>query len=129
MQPFVVLMFVATALVYASAGDGVVDRGLAIVAAGAKSPARLVADRIAPQAPVVPDSETSGLVPSDVEPEDVADVVALPQTEGEGGELTADDVYPVRVRIPGIDVDAAVVDLGLDEDGTLEVPTDFDVTG
>jgi hypothetical protein len=88
-----------------------------------------VADRIAPEASVVPDSETSGLVLTEVELEDVADVIALPPTEKVGEAEGADDVYPVPVRTPGIDVDAAVVDLGLDEDGTLEVPTDFGVTG
>jgi LPXTG-site transpeptidase (sortase) family protein len=40
-----------------------------------------------------------------------------------------DDVYPVRVRIPSIDVDADVIDLGLNTDGTLEVPSDFGLTG
>lgn len=41
----------------------------------------------------------------------------------------ADDPYPVRVRIPDVGVDADVIDLGLNTDGTLEVPDDFDQTG
>ncbi len=40
-----------------------------------------------------------------------------------------DEVYPVRVRIPSIDVDSDVIDRGLNTDGTLEVPSDFGLTG
>jgi sortase (surface protein transpeptidase) len=36
---------------------------------------------------------------------------------------------PVHIRIPAIGVSAAVVRLGLNRDGTLQVPGDFDVTG
>jgi sortase (surface protein transpeptidase) len=36
---------------------------------------------------------------------------------------------PVRIRIPAIGVSAAVVRLGLEPDGTLEVPSDFGDTG
>lgn len=38
-------------------------------------------------------------------------------------------VHPVRVRVPEIGVDAAVIDLGVTAEGTLEVPEDFAVTG
>jgi sortase (surface protein transpeptidase) len=38
-------------------------------------------------------------------------------------------VTPVRLVVPGIGVDADVVELGLEEDGTMEVPTDFAQTG
>jgi sortase (surface protein transpeptidase) len=38
-------------------------------------------------------------------------------------------VRPARVRVPAIDVDAPVVDLGLNPDGTLQVPEDVDTTG
>ena len=41
----------------------------------------------------------------------------------------SDDVRPERVLIPAIDVDADVIDLGLNPDRTLEVPTDFAETG
>src|SRR5437867_2451957 len=34
-----------------------------------------------------------------------------------------------RVIIPSLGVDAPVIDLGLNPDGTLEVPTDYQVTG
>lgn len=36
---------------------------------------------------------------------------------------------PVRISIPAIDVDAAVVPLGLDPSGALDAPDDPDVTG
>lgn len=36
---------------------------------------------------------------------------------------------PVAVRIPAIGVEVSLVGLGLNDDGTLEVPTDFDTVG
>jgi hypothetical protein len=36
---------------------------------------------------------------------------------------------PVQIRIPAIGVSAAVIGLGLDREGTLQVPGDFGVTG
>lgn len=44
-------------------------------------------------------------------------------------QVPIEDVYPVRVLIPEIGVDADIIDLGLNEDGTLEVPKDFEKTG
>ncbi len=41
----------------------------------------------------------------------------------------AGGVQPARVRVPAIDVDAPVVDLGLNPDRTLQVPEDVDTTG
>lgn len=38
-------------------------------------------------------------------------------------------IAPQRVRIPRIGVDAAVIDLGINPDGSLEVPSDFGLTG
>jgi sortase (surface protein transpeptidase) len=38
-------------------------------------------------------------------------------------------IDPERIVIPAIDVDADVIDLGLNTDGTMEVPTDFAQTG
>lgn len=40
-----------------------------------------------------------------------------------------DGVAPVRVRIPAIDVDADVDDMGLNHDGSIEVPEEFADTG
>jgi hypothetical protein len=36
---------------------------------------------------------------------------------------------PARIRIPAIDVDSALIPLGLQDDGTLEVPADGAVAG
>ena len=36
---------------------------------------------------------------------------------------------PTRIRIPGIDVDSDLIDLGLQADGTMEVPADGSVAG
>jgi hypothetical protein len=55
----------------------------------------------------------------------------------EHGDHDADDVGPVhpngidpdRIVIPAIGVDADVIDLGLQDDGTMEVPTDFAQAG
>jgi sortase (surface protein transpeptidase) len=44
-------------------------------------------------------------------------------------ERPAVEAYPLRVRIPEIGVDADVIDLGLNTDGTLEVPSNFAQTG
>lgn len=128
MRLLTVLLFAAAALAYASAGIDV-DGGSELVASSDEPPALAVANRIAPRAQAVPASETSGRVPSDVAPTGVADVATPSPNEAAGEAATPDDVYPVRVRIPAISVDAAVVDLGLNQDGTLEVPADFDVTG
>jgi sortase (surface protein transpeptidase) len=38
-------------------------------------------------------------------------------------------IDPARIVIPAIDVEADVIDLGLEDDGTMEVPTDFAQTG
>jgi LPXTG-site transpeptidase (sortase) family protein len=38
-------------------------------------------------------------------------------------------ITPDRIRIPAINVDAIVIDLGLNSDGTLQVPEDFSQTG
>jgi LPXTG-site transpeptidase (sortase) family protein len=128
MRPLVVLLSAAMVLVYAAAGVDV-DRGSELVAAGDGPPALPAADRTTPQVQAVPAAETSGPLLSDTEPEAVADIAAITTNEKVGELEAAENVYPVRIRIPAISVDAAVVDLGLDQDGTLEVPTDFDVTG
>ncbi|MCH7846267.1 MAG: class F sortase [Acidobacteria bacterium] len=39
------------------------------------------------------------------------------------------DLVPTRVRIPSIEVDTGVIDLGVNPDRTLEVPKDISVTG
>lgn len=41
----------------------------------------------------------------------------------------APDPLPVRVRIPDLGIDTQLIELGLTEDGALEVPADFSVGG
>ncbi len=42
---------------------------------------------------------------------------------------TGEQAVPLGVHIPGIDVDASIIELGLKSDGSLEVPSDYDLTG
>lgn len=49
--------------------------------------------------------------------------------EGVGPEARGDPAPPVSIRIGAIDVDADVVALGLEEDGSLEVPDERDDAG
>ncbi|MCP3856471.1 MAG: class F sortase [Actinomycetia bacterium] len=42
---------------------------------------------------------------------------------------TGEQAVPLGVRIPGIDVDASIIELGLNGDGSLEVPSDYGLTG
>ena len=68
---------------------------------------------------------------------EVENPVSGPASEAEAGDRqfrAADpgaslDLFPTRVRIPGIEVDTGVIDLGLNPDRTLEVPRDVAVTG
>jgi sortase (surface protein transpeptidase) len=75
-------------------------------------------------APVVLASTTTTSVEDPVDVPLPDDEVATPAPIA-----PAVDVVPTRVRIPAIEVDATVVDLGLTEDRRLEVPEDISVTG
>jgi len=80
--------------------------------------------------PLPPVDESEAVEPSVIDPLDVALVpVTEESAERIATEEPSEDAYPVRVRIPEIGVDADVVELGLNPDGTLEVPEDFDQTG
>lgn len=95
------------------------------------------------EAPVPPTPSSSTLADppaSSTEPPAPVGVVAPPEDsvdsqtdddEATSAGITDTDgpVEPLRVRIPGIEVDAPIIDLGLNPDGTLEVPSDFDDTG
>jgi LPXTG-site transpeptidase (sortase) family protein len=85
-------------------------------AAGAPAPPSGERTAQAPPAPSSPaPDEPVAMTPAPAEP-----VAASPAPAGE---------HPERLRIPAIGVDAPVIDLGLNDDGTLEVPSDFDETG
>lgn len=73
-----------------------------------------------------PSEQPIGAVPSPPRDEEATDSSS---DRGVGITDTQDAVEPLRVRIPGIEVDAPIIELGLNGDGTLEVPSDFDDTG
>ena len=56
-------------------------------------------------------------------------VIDTPQTPQGSVPPNASAVPPVRIDIPNVDVSAPVDALGLNEDGTMEVPEDFARTG
>lgn len=57
-----------------------------------------------------------------------------PARRTDNGDATPDAPHtvirrPVRVEVPTVQIDAQLVELGLDSDGALEVPSDFDTAG
>lgn len=65
--------------------------------------------------------------PSESSTEPTAD--AAHNAEARPAKVAPKGHSPARVVIPRIDVNAPVIDLGLADDGTLEVPQDYDDTG
>jgi len=83
-----------------------------------------------------PEAVTNTSAATTVAPQTEPASVAAPPAPSAASEQLGFDVTdasepvePLRVRIPGIEVDAPITDLGLNDDGTLEVPSDFDDTG
>ena len=72
--------------------------------------------------------DESASAPATPQPESIADPA---ESDTSGVDFTTMHVAldPLRVRIPGIGVDAPIIDLGLNSDGTLEVPSNFDDAG
>lgn len=78
--------------------------------------------------PTSTSSPSPATTPSD-QPAGIASQVA-PAPESTWEDVPASrGLDPARIRIPSIGVDAEVIDLGLNPDGTLEVPGDFADTG
>lgn len=83
--------------------------------------------------PDIPATTSSVEIQTDPEPEPPP----APEEESEsnvGGSLLSlnnevDELYPLRVRVSGTDIDASIIDLGLTDDGSMEIPKDFSVTG
>ena len=83
------------------------------------------------------DRDTGVEVHSELTPGSTEDILATmlaadpstlsPDIAGDGS--LPNGIDPERIVIPAIDVDADVIDLGLQDDGTMEVPTDFAQTG
>lgn len=58
-----------------------------------------------------------------------APLAAQLQSEDRAATPMPDPIEPTRVTVPAIGLDADVIRLGLNSDGTLEVPSDFSQTG
>jgi sortase (surface protein transpeptidase) len=54
---------------------------------------------------------------------------AVGTVERDAAPAVIEAIQPLRVRIPRLGVDANIIDLGLNDDGSLEVPTDYAETG
>jgi len=67
-----------------------------------------------PEPPPVPEEDSAETI--------VRDTWATSKTETER-------LHPLRVRVSGTDIDATIIDLGLNSDGTLEVPKDYSESG
>jgi sortase (surface protein transpeptidase) len=108
-------------------------RGLYIGAAllGVAGVVMLVVGLLVSRSPVVDPAATA--TASTALPETADEFVDVPLPAGETPVAEPSfpevEVVPTRVRIPAIDVDATVIDLGLTEDRRLEVPEDISVTG
>lgn len=73
---------------------------------------------------------TPGPPPEEGEVDEAPPGKVTPVGGVEAGELQPPlEVAPTRVRIPSIEVDSSLVDLGLNPDRTVEVPQDFAVAG
>ena len=127
---------VVAALVAVVAGLGV---AVASAASRDAAPASLQVptDRPTTAASSTPDSSTTADPAAPVDPEtafgpQVRDAdggdAALPAPAERVGTTPAGD-RPVEVRIPAIGVDSTLVDLGIADDGTMQVPTDFQKAG
>ena len=77
------------------------------------------------------DRSEDGSVP--VPPQDLLATMAATDAAAFEPDGVADGlpngIEPERIVVPAIEVDADVIDLGLQDDGTMEVPTDFSQTG
>jgi sortase (surface protein transpeptidase) len=83
------------------------------------------------------EEDTGVEVPSELRSGSTEDILAAmlatdpstlsPETHDQGS--LPNGVDPERIVIPAIGVDAEVIDLGVQDDGTMEVPTDFAQTG
>jgi sortase (surface protein transpeptidase) len=67
--------------------------------------------------------------PEAATPAPVPSARATPGSPTTTAALAQGSSPPIHIRIPAIGVSAAVVRLGLNHDGTLQVPADFDATG
>jgi sortase (surface protein transpeptidase) len=104
----------------------VVLRLVAFVAAGCSAPGRQAGERVSSAAPPGPRSAVAGATTSSVAgPTRTTEVIVFPV----GSWRRLPPSPPVRLEIPTIGVSSPLVRLGLNPDGTMQVPGDFQVAG
>jgi len=113
---------VRAALVLIVAGPVLILAGLVILLAG-RAPGDV---GMLPVPPASGPSAPAGLM-EPAPPEEAAGSDAFPSTPRSRLSLTAP--RPAALRIPAIGVDAPVVAVGVEEDGSMEVPYDVDTVG
>lgn len=86
-----------------------------------------VQDRASAQADATPQARVSDAAPTRA-PAPSPSATPSPTASATPLEFP-DGLEPARVRIPAIGVDASVIELGQQDDGTLETPEDFSETG
>jgi len=114
----------ATVLALSACASIAIGEGLPTISTVVPAPSSTVVETLV-QSPI-PD-ETEGEV--DVPAEHLAPVGQLEGQPSVGTTTPEENIYPVLVSIPQIEVEAEIIDLGLNPDGTLEVPKDFGLTG
>ncbi|MGJ9372129.1 class F sortase [Nesterenkonia sp. CF4.4] len=75
------------------------------------------------------DPASSSSAKASAEPDSEGSSSANSSSAGSGASSAETGVRPVAVNIPSIDVEEALIDLGIAEDGTMEVPEDFSEVG
>lgn len=110
-------LLLAVALVLPACGSGASDGDVEAAQQSAAEPDPAPTST----SPTTPEASTS--------PPDITSQTP-PEPDPKWGDVPASKgLDPQRIRIPSIGVDADVTDLGLNPDGTLEVPQDFSNTG
>ncbi len=75
------------------------------------------------------DFQFSPTQPIPVEKPTIPDGTRSYLTQKMNSAPTVSGINPSRIQIPVIGVDASIIQLGLNKDGTLQVPEDFDLAG
>lgn len=97
------------------------DRAGSLVVADEPAPASSSADPTPEPASSPTAGSTTGTTPS---------VAPSPRPTDPLAALRPDDeARPARVRVPALDIDAAVVEVGVEPDGEMEIPADVSTVG
>jgi sortase (surface protein transpeptidase) len=76
-----------------------------------------------------PEPDTGTRPPDEPVTDEAEDTTETPTEAPAEAPAPAPVATPVALQIPGIDVDAPVVDVGLEDDGAMEVPADVSTVG